>query len=150
MSQHHHEVFEAIRDEYEDVVAALQKASGGKKRGTPGRPAYNPERLPTAIVTAGDAYALLLIATAEAFLREYLSNMGVAIRQEQTLSTLINQSAKELNGRSPGTPIRSVEKELMHSLRVNRNAYAHGHGRSVFPSVARVVSIVSRFLSPFP
>ena len=120
------------------------------KKGTPGNPGYDPARLDEAIVTMGDAYALLLIATAEAFLREYLTSLPVAIGELPKLDMLINKSVRELNARSVGTQVRSDDKLPMHNLRVARNTFAHGHGRSVFPSVGRVQGIVSKFFGPFP
>jgi hypothetical protein len=150
MSQRHHAAFEAIRKEHDDVVAALKSASRGRKRGAPGVPAYDPLRLEAAIATAGDAYALLLIATAEGFLREYLQHLGVDIGDEPKLSVLIDKAVKELNQRSSGIRLRSEDKNPMHDLRVSRNSYAHGHGTGVFPSVQAVQNVVSRFLHPFP
>jgi hypothetical protein len=150
MSKRHTDAFEAIRREYDDVVAALKIAGGGKKRGSPGVPAYNPQRLEAAIVTAGDAYALLLIATAEGFLREYMQTARIQIGAEPKLSTLIDRSFKELKKELGGNPLLPAAKTEMHDLRVNRNEYAHGYGMQVFPSVPRVQAVVSRFLSPFP
>ena len=57
-------------------------AQAKPKRGAPGNPGYDSARLDEAIVTLGDAYALLLIATAEAFLREYLTSLPVTIVDE--------------------------------------------------------------------
>ena len=132
------------------MVAALRTARGNPKKGSPGLPQYDPARLQAAIATAGDAYALLLIATTEAFLREYLTNIAIPIGDEPKLATLIDRSVKALNARSGRTAVRADEKLSMHSLRVARNAFAHGHGRSVFPSVPKVQEIVSRFFGPFP
>jgi len=150
MSERHDEVFRAIRLEHADAVAALKKAKEGKKRGAFGVPAYDPARLEAAIATADDAYALLLIANAEAYLREYLVFLRIGIGEEPRLSMLIDKSTKEINHRSIGIQIRPADKIPMHNLRVSRNTYAHGHGRNVFPSVPKVEAIVSRFLSPFP
>lgn len=152
MSARHDEAFRAIRREHAAAVAALKLAQGSQRRGAPGFPGYDPARLDAAIATAGDAYALLLIATAEAFLREYLLAIVVNLGAETKLSVLIDKAAKELNLRTAGVKLRPDGRAAMHSLRVGRNAYAHGHGhgRSVFPSVPRVESIVSKFLSPFP
>lgn len=150
MSHRHGDAFRAIRREYDDVVAALKLASQSTKRGAPGAPGYDPIRLEAAIATAGDAYCLLLIATAEAFLRDYLGGIGIAVGAEPKLSTLIDKSAKEFNCRSVGFRIRADDRSLMHDLRVSRNEYAHGHGRSVFASVPKVESVVSKFLAQFP
>ncbi len=150
MSARHDAAFRAIRREHDDAVAALKLALGGTKKGTPGLPGYNPARLDAAIATAGDAYALLLIASAEAFLRDYLLSIGVDLGAEPKLSTLIDKATKELNLRTTGVKLRPEDRVSMHSLRTSRNEYAHGHGRSVFPSVPRVESVVSKFFSPFP
>jgi hypothetical protein len=150
MSVRHHAAFEAIRREHDDVVAALKNARRGKKRGAPGNPAYDPQRLEAAIATAGDAYALLLIATAEGFLRQYLQSVGTEIGSEPKLSMLIDKSFKELNGQPTGILLRPEDKREMHDLRVIRNHYAHGRGTGVFPPVPAVQRVVSRFLSPFP
>jgi|SRR5438067_1355598 hypothetical protein len=150
MSQRHADAFRAIRREHDDVVVALMRANRGRKRGAPGVPAYDPQRLEAAIATAGDAYALLLIATAEGFLRGYLRSIGISIPAEPRLSRLIDQSFRELNHRSTGIQIRPADRQAMHELRASRNRYAHGHGTSVFPTVPRVEETVSRFLSPFP
>ena len=65
MSVRHSEIFRAIRREHDAVVTALKQAQASKKRGSPGVPAYAFE-LESALATAGDAYALLLIAAGEA------------------------------------------------------------------------------------
>lgn len=150
MSQRHDDILRAIRLEHDDVVAALKQAGGGTKRGAPGRPTYDPRRLEVAIASADDAYALLLIATAEAFLREYLASLGIAIGPEPKLSMLIDKSTKELNARSLGLAVLPEDRRKVHDLRVNRNTYAHGHSRAAFPSVPRVQDTLSRFLFPFP
>jgi hypothetical protein len=150
MSQRHDEAFEEIRREYDDVVVALTAASRGTKRGAPGVPAFDPKRLEPAIVTAGDAYALLLIATAEGYLRQYLQSVGAAVRDDAGLSQLIDQSAAELNRQLNRTQLRPRDRDPMHLLRVTRNEYAHGHRTGGFPSVPTVQAIVSRFLHPFP
>ena len=150
MSLRHDEAFRNIRREHDDVVAALRRARAEKKRGAPGNPAYDPSRLDIATVTAGDAYSLLLIATAEFFLREYLTSIGANLGSEPRLGMLIDRGYKELNLRTIGARLRTEEKLAMHGLREGRNAYAHGHRRSVFPSVPKVESIVSKFLSAFP
>jgi|SRR5579862_7251419 len=150
MSRRHDEAFGTIRAEHDTVVAALKQGQTGKKRGSPGLPGYDPLRLGAAISTAGDAYALLLISTAEAFLREYLTSIGVSLSDEPKLSMLIDKSVKELNRRSTGVVLRPEEKVPMHDLRAMRNSYAHGHARTIFPSVPRVEVTLSRFMSPFP
>lgn len=150
MSARHDETFRATRREHDDAMAALKLAQRGRKKGTPGLPACDPARLDAAIATAGDAYALLLIATAESLLREYLVSVNVQLGAEPKLSTLIDKAYKEMNLRTTGVKLRPDEKATMHNLRESRNAYAHGNGRSVFPSVPRVESVVSKFFNPFP
>lgn len=151
MSRRHDEAFDGIRREHADVVTALSKMSESKKRGAAGNPSYDPLRLDAAIATADDAYSLLLIATAEAFLREYLVALGaISVTAEPTLGTVISRATKELNAQTGRRVIRPADKIPIDDLRVKRNAYAHGHGRSVFPSVPKVESILCRFLDPFP
>jgi len=151
VSQRHDEALNGVRLEHADVVTALRRLSDNKKRGAPGNPSYDPLRLDAAIATADDAYALLLIATAEAFLREYLVSIGaISINAEPTLSTVINRATKELNSRTARRAIFPADKIPIDDLRAKRNAYAHGHGRSVFPSVPKVESILCKFLDPFP
>ena len=77
MSKAHEAVFDGIRREHDDVVAALREFAKSKRQGLPGYPAFDPSRLPAAVATADDAYALLLIATAEGFMRDYLISEGV-------------------------------------------------------------------------
>ena len=150
MSDHHHDVFTAIRREYDDVLVALRNALRSEKRGAPGNPAYDPKRLTGAIETAEDAYSLLLIATAEGFLRQYLQSLNVDVGNEPKLSMLIDKSFKELNERSSGIQLHPDVRREMHDLRAMRNHYAHGHGTGSFLPVAVVQRVVSRFLSPFP
>jgi hypothetical protein len=147
MSQRHDDAFRNIRREHDDAVAPLKQAKVVTKRGSPGVAAFDSERLDSAIATAGDAYALLLIATSEAFLREHLH---VPSGKEQKLSSLIDQSVKSMNCLLGYKAIGADAKRELHNLRIQRNTYAHGHGRSVFPSVPKVESIVARFLHDFP
>lgn len=132
------------------MIAALKEASRSKKRGAPGVPHFDPRRLELAIATAGDAYALLLIATAEGFLRQYLKSVSVRVRDDAGLSQLVDQAARELNRRSTGVRLRPADREPMHVLRLSRNEYTHGHRTGVSPSVPRVQAVPARFLHPFP
>lgn len=150
MSQRHDDALALVRREYDDVVAALTMSNKSSKRGAPGVPAYDPARLDAAIEAAGDAYALLLIATAEAFLRDFLISVGIDVGDEPKLSMLIDKSVKEFNKSTTGTRIRPDEKIPFHDLRVARNTYAHGHARNVFPTVAKVQAMLAKFLHPFP
>lgn len=150
MSQRHDEALRAVLREHDDVVWTLREASQIMRRGAPGRPNFDSERLQTAIVTAGDAYALLLIATAEGFLREYLLGIGIDIGREPKLRRLIEQSYRELNRSSTGATLHPQARGEMYDLCANRNSYAHGRGRNVFPTVARVQVILSKYLHRFP
>jgi len=150
MSQRHDEAFRGIRREHDDVVAALKLTAASSRRGAPGYPTFDSSRLASAITTAGDAYSLLLIASSEAFLRQYLDSIGVRLGADPRLATLIDRSAKEMNRRAGRLAIRPLDRQAMHSLRESRNAYAHGHEREVFPSISRVEATISRFLFPFP
>jgi hypothetical protein len=150
VSVRHSEAFRTIRGEYETVAAALRQAQKSKKKGLSGVPDYDPARLDSALSTAGDAYALLLIATAEGFLRDYLLSLQLPIGPEPKLSTLIDKAYKELNQRASGVKLRSEDRLAMHNLRQGRNQYTHGYRLSVFPSVAKVETVLAKFMSPFP
>jgi ferric-dicitrate binding protein FerR (iron transport regulator) len=150
VSVRHDQAFREIRREYDDVVTALKFAERNHTNLNLGRPEFDSTRLGAAIATAGDAYALLLVARAEAFMRDYLGSLGTSLGSEPKLSTLIDKSYRELNLRSKGLRIRANEKIEMHNLRVSRNEYAHGHGRSVFPSIPRVETVLSKFFWLFP
>jgi hypothetical protein len=150
MSQHHADALRTIRREHDDVVAALKQVSGNKNRGAPGVPAFDPTRLEAAIATAGDAYALLLIAATEGFLREYLDGVGVVYGERAGLIELVDRAARELNARSTLFRLRPDERAPMRSLAASRNQYAHGRRTGVFPTVPRVEAAVSRFLHPYP
>jgi gluconate 2-dehydrogenase gamma chain len=112
VSSRHRQSFDLLKLEHDDVVAALKVASSKSKQAVPGTPHFDPTRLETAIATAGDAYALLLIATAESFLREYLDSIAAPISPDPKLSKLVDKSAKELNARSPAVAIRPKDRSL--------------------------------------
>lgn len=68
----------------------------------------------------------------------------------EKLNSLIDQSVKKINLDEKSRAVGKVGRREMHDLRVQRNSYAHGHGRSVFHSVPKVETIVARFMDPFP
>ena len=157
MSQRHQDRFDTIKDEHEQVTGLLSAlARKGTKTGLGRRgrlsplPPFSPAALQAAVGTANDAYALLLIATAERFLREYLASLGIAFPNDRQLHTLINKARKEFNGTNPRVPIAQAAADDFHNLRVQRNAYAHGHGPAGFPTVPRIVSIPGRFFHGIP
>jgi hypothetical protein len=149
VSQRHNEALEVIRREYDDVVSSLKGAAARNKRGAPGNPAFDPNALEIAVATATDAYALLMIATAESYLREFLLSRGISLL-EPKLSILIDRAVKELNLSAGTTKIRPADKAAIHNLRESRNLYAHGHARHVFPSVAKLENTLGKFFGPFP
>jgi hypothetical protein len=74
MSDAHKDAFESIKDEHRVVTDLLKYASEKSRKAKTGRnptlsslPSVDPTLIETAIATANDAYALLLIATAEKF-----------------------------------------------------------------------------------
>lgn len=103
-----------------------------------------------AIATANDAYALLLIARCEGFMRDYLVSLGIVLEREPKLSSLIDRTRKLFNQSGPRIPIRRDTTQDVHDLREQRNAYAHGYGSSVFPPVARMTVILGRFFDQLP
>jgi hypothetical protein len=145
MSKVHEEAFDRIKQEYRDVISGLEVAAKIRKRGQRGNPRFDPLGIEPAINTAGDAYALLLIATAEAFMREHLVSAGKRLPDEPKLSTLIDMCRKEHNRDHPASKIPREYAQELHNLRVQRNQYAHGQGTAVFPSVARVAATLGRF-----
>ena len=113
-------------------------------------PNIDPDNIESALATANDAYALLLIATAERFLRDYLTSQSIALPDDPKLDSLINQSRKVFNKKGPSIPMRLIDVQDMHRLREMRNAYAHGQRRSVFPSVRKVTEMLGRFFDYLP
>ena len=103
-----------------------------------------------AIATANDAYALLLIARCEGFMRDYLVSLGIVLEREPKLSSLIDRTRKLFNQSGPRIPIRRDTTQDVHDLREQRNAYAHGYGSSVFPPVAGMTVILGRFFDQLP
>lgn len=150
MSARHTAAFERIEQEHADVVAMLRLYAKADRRGLPGRPSFDSERAEVAADTAADAYALLLIATAEGFMRDYLDSISVPVGSRPELSSLIDRCRKEFNIRNPLIKIRAIDAEAVHALRRNRNVYAHGRGTSVFPAVPRVAAILAKFFDKIP
>src|SRR5687768_2873786 len=104
MSKRHVEVLRQIQREYDNVVTALDLARRWTKKGAPGSPHYDPTDLDDAIETAGDAYSLLLIATAEGFLRQYLESIQVTGHSHRGLDHLIRKATRELQTRLGAKP----------------------------------------------
>jgi hypothetical protein len=157
MSVAHNNTFERIRIEHEEVVRLLreQARSGGarparRKDPSTGLPTPRNIVLEGAVASANDAYALLLIATAEGFMRAYLAALGVPLGREPKLNTLIDKCRKECNARSGGTSIHQSTAAEVHSLRDQRNNYAHGVASAVFPTVPRVAMVLARFFDRIP
>jgi hypothetical protein len=157
MSAAHTDAFERIKVEHEEVIKALRLAAlhsqgrlGHRKDRSSGSPLSRHDLLESAILTADDAYALLLIATAERFMRAYLRSVSVDLPSEPKFSNLIDQCVKQFNSCDPRIPIRSEYAADLHNLRAQRNEYAHGHGASVFPTIGRVAMMLGRFFKEFP
>jgi len=154
LSARHNAAFELVRLEHDSVVSGLALLSKSKKSGAPGNPNFSRDRVEAGIASAGDAYALLLIAVGEGFMREYLVLAGVRIGEEPKLSSLIDQSVKQLcdgmSKQQKRAQRNMIDVPAVHSLRQNRNDYAHGHERNVFPSIGKVESILGKFFGPFP
>ena len=157
MSQFHKEEFNRVRREYGQVVTLLtsfankppQTRAGQKGAGSK-LPVYDTYLLQTAIATANSAYALLLIAKAEAFMRAYLDALSISLGPEPKLSMLIDKCRKEFNNTKPKIPISADSANNVHDLREQRNTYAHVYASSVFPPVARIVVILGRFFDQLP
>ena len=99
----------------------------------------------SAITTADDSYALLLLAKSESFMRTYLSNMNITYIREPSLGVLIDRCVKEFNMRNRPSQIYPNTVSQMQKLREQRNNYAHGHGSKVFSDVSTMVKILGRF-----
>ena len=157
MSHAHKDEFERIKREYETVVSLLaavakksQKAATGRHTQFVGLPIVDADLLQSAAATANDAYALLLMARSEGFMRAYIHSQNIPVGAEPKLSVLIDKCRKEFNKTNPKIPIRAGIAEEVHDLREQRNAYAHGYGSKVFPPVARMVTILGRFFDQLP
>ena len=145
MSYAHQNEFTRIDGEFEDVKALLEFYIGSGASTKKRLRNINADNIASALATANDAYCLLLIATAERFLRDYLTSQGI-LPQQPSLNTLINQSVRIFNAAGPPIPIT---KSDVH-LRDRRNEYAHGQRTSVFPSVRKVVVMLGRFFDRLP
>lgn len=156
MSYAHKNEFERIKLEHEAVVALLTAAARHKRRKAGIKSVDDPaaamdtDIAEAAIATANDAYALLLIARCEGFMRDYLVSLGIVLEREPKLSSLIDRTRKLFNQSGPRIPIRRDTTQDVHDLREQRNAYAHGYGSSVFPPVARMTVILGRFFDQLP
>jgi len=157
MSQAHKDAFERVKLEHE-AVASLLRTAAQDKRGTTshrkdpstGSPLQDQAILETAAITANDAYALLLLAKAEGFMRTYLTGQGIQLPPAPKLANLIDRCFKECNLRDPANKIHANVASEFQVLRIQRNTYAHGHGSSVFPSVGRIVNVLGRFFNDLP
>ena len=149
MSEHHKETLARIRREYSDAVTALTFARTAILKGRKDAPVLDPDRLEAAAASANDAYALLLVATAERFLREYLSSGGLTLPKKPGLNNLVDQTRKHFN-KAAKQRIRLEDAGAVHDLRLDRNDYAHGYPNARFPGVARVAEVLGRFFTPLP
>ena len=158
MSRAHSEELERIKQEYLNAKRGLSTLAQTLQNMQPSRQRYysgfsnvRHQLLEAAVITANDAYALLLIAKAEGFLRNYLMSLNPPIRigNEPKLSSLIDKSYKAFNCSNPRIPIKVVHKVEFHDLRIQRNNYAHGNSCS-FPSVERVATTLGRFFDQLP
>lgn len=127
MSYAHKNEFERIKSEYEAVISLLafhakegQKIKKGRKIRLSGMSLHNPEILEAAAMNANDAYALLLIARAEGFMRVYLNSVNTPLSAEPKLSTLIDKCRKEFNNTKSKIPIHSDIVKALHDLREQR------------------------------
>lgn len=156
MSYKHKSEFERIKREHKAVVDLLSAAVRRRTRKPGSRVVDDPvaamdsEVAESAKATANDAYALLLMARCEGFMRAYLTTLGIPLEGEPKLSTLIDRTRKEFNRSNPKIPIRSDIAAAVHDLREQRNAYAHGHGSNVFPPLGIMVATLGRFFDQLP
>ena len=150
MSYTHQNELARIEGEFDDVKGLLESYASAGKGAKKRRRNIDPDNIESALATANDAYALLLIATAERFLRDYLTSQSIALPADPRLDSLINQARKVFNKTEPSIPIRLIDVQDMHRLREMRNAYAHGQRRSVFPSVRKVTEMLGRFFDYLP
>lgn len=157
MSYAHKDEFDRIKREHDmvvDFLLSLVKKKAKPKAGQKGQlsalPFFDSDILEAAVATANDAYALLLMASSEGFMRAYLNSMNIPLGEEPKLSMLIDKCRKEFNKTNPKIPIRADLAQEVHDLRAQRNAYAHGYGSSTFPPIARMVTILGRFFDQLP
>ena len=150
MSYAHQSEFTRIEGEFEDVKELLESYARAGKRTKKRLRNIDSGNIESALATANDAYALLLIATAERFLRAYLTSQGIRLPAGPNPGRWIDQCRNVFNSSVPQNPIRLNDAREMHNLREKRNAYAHGQSRSVFPSVRKVTEMLGRFFDHLP
>jgi hypothetical protein len=157
VSEVHKYKLDEIRREHAEVEALLtfaaqkgQDVSAGAMMKVTGFPAYNAAKIQTAAANANDAYALLMIATAEGFMRAYLDSVGIDYGPEPKLNTLIDRCRREFNLSNPRIKIRIIDADRVHDLRRQRNSYSHGYGTQVFPTVSSVFMTLGRFFANMP
>lgn len=157
MSAGHCAVLERISIEHQEAVRLLTaQARSSRQQRTPhkdpstGAPLSKSALYEAAVATANDAYALLLIATAEGFMRAYLRSLGVELGRDPKLTMLIDRSRKEFNKRTSRSRIHPSTVAAVHNLREQRNSFAHGRGPGVFPTVDKVARILGRFFAGIP
>ena len=150
MSYAHQNEFTRIEGEFEDVKELLESYASAGKHAKKRLRNIDLDNINSALATANDAYALLLIATAERFLRDYLTSQNIPLSDDPKLDRLINQSRRVFNRTGPRNPIRLNDVQDMHYLREMRDAYAHGQRRSVFPSCKKVATMLGRFFDHLP
>jgi len=156
VSEAHKNKFDKIRREHAEVEALLtfaaqkgKNVNAGDMTSVTGFPAYDAATIQTA-ANANDAYALLMVATAEGFMRGYLDSIGIDYGPEPKLNTLIDRCRKEFNKTNPRIKIRVMDAEKVHDLRRHRNSYSHGYGMRVFPTVPSVFMTLGRFFANIP
>lgn len=152
MSKEHSAVFDRIRVEYVTVKELLRIASSESKKVkihqkdlSSGQEYLKSDIMDEAINTLNDAYALILIAKAEAFVREYLQFQGVSLRKDPNLSYLIQRYRKEFNKVNPSNQITDEQFTGIDELRKQRNNYAHGYGTKAFVPVGTIVALLGKF-----
>ena len=158
MSYFHINELLRIQKEHRAIVDILN--SFNKKQTTPGKlkptiakmSVLDADGVGSAINSINDAYALLLIATAERFMRQYLQslNLNAPIGSEPKLSALIEKCRKEFNKSKPRITIKPDEVRQMQNLRIQRNMYAHGDRLSVFPAINQIVQTLGIFFDKLP
>ncbi len=157
MSQAHKNELLRIKNEYEEVAKLLsslaqtkQKPSSLRKGQFSTLPHFDRNFLESAKATADDAYALILIAKSEGFMRDYLRSLNILLGSEPKLSVLIDKCRKEFNKTEPKIRIQRENAQAMHDLREQRNSYAHGYGSNIFPPIGKIVYVLGNFFDQLP
>jgi len=154
MSHAHKDEFERIRLEHDVVVSFLtsevRKSQKAKSSKLPLSKQALQDNLEASIATANDAYALLLMATSEGFMRAYIDSLGINLGKEPKLRMLIDKCCKEFKKTNPQIPIYSETIRQVRDLCVQRNEYAHGHRLGGFPSIGSMVTTLGRFFDQLP